>query len=95
MAVKLSKSVAAKLKTGKKPAVKAVVPVVPLTQPGRLRVGNLKALFNCSHTTIYQRMKDGVYPKPDGYDYPNRPIRKRGRPYWFNETILPYLEPPQ
>lgn len=77
----------------KKSSVKAVVPLVPLNQPGRLRVGNLKALFGCSHTTIYQRMKDGEFPKPDGYDYPNRPIGKQGRPYWFNQTILPMLQP--
>lgn len=92
MAVTLRNAVTAQLKPTKKSAVKAVVPLVPLTQPGRLRVGNLKALFNCSHTTIYQWIKDGEIPKPDGYDYPGRPIGKQGRPYWFNETILPMVQ---
>ena len=95
MTVTLSRSVALQLKAGKKSPVKAIVPLVPLTQPGRLRVGNLKVLFGCSHTTIYQWIKDGVLPKPDGHDYSNRPAGKRGRPYWFNQTILPYLKPPQ
>ena len=92
MAITLNKTALTKMRSAKKPAVRTVVPIVPLTQPGRLRVGNLKALFNCSHTTIYQRIKDGALPKPDGYDYPNRPIGKQGRPYWLNQTILPLMQ---
>ena len=59
-------------------------PIVPLDQPGRLRVANLLALFNCSHTTFYDRMKQGVYPKPDGRD---------GRvPFWKTSTIKAILD---
>lgn len=73
-------------------AVKAKAPVISLAQPGRLRMANLMAIFSCSHTTIYQRIKTGEFPKPDGYDWPNRPAGKQGRPYWNTETIRVRLE---
>jgi hypothetical protein len=50
-------------------------------------MANLMAIFSCSHTTIYQRIKTGEFPKPDGYDWPERPIGKQGRPYWNTSTI--------
>lgn len=68
-------------------AVKAKPPMIPLDQPGRLRMANLMAIFNCSHTTIYQRIKTGEFPRPDGYDWPSRAVGKQGRPYWNTETI--------
>lgn len=55
-------------------------------------MANLMAVFGCSHTTIYQGMKTGEFPKPDGYDWPNRPPGKQGRPYWNTETIRARLE---
>lgn len=74
---------------------KAVVPLIPLDQPGRLRLANLQALFGCSHATIYSRMEQGLLPQPDGYDLANRPKGRRGRPYWYTATIRPLLVPPQ
>lgn len=73
-------------------AVKAKAPLISLDQPGRLRMANLMAIFSCSHTTIYQRIKTGEFPKPDGYDWPNQPTGKQGRPYWNTETIRMRLE---
>lgn len=73
-------------------AVKAKAPVISLDQPGRLRMANLMAIFSCSHTTIYQRIKTGEFPKPDGYDWPERPIGKQGRPYWNTSTIRDRLD---
>ena len=73
-------------------AVKAKAPVISLDQPGRLRMANLMAVFSCSHTTIYQRIRTGEFPKPDGYDWPNRPIGKQGRPYWNTATIRERLK---
>lgn len=72
---------------------KGVAPLIPLDQPGRLRLSNLQALFACSHATIYNRMEQGLLPEPDGYDLPNRPKGKRGRPYWYTATIRPLLGP--
>ena len=57
-------------------------PKPPLTDiggPGRQRVANMLALLNVSHSTFYSRVRDNVYPAPDGHD---------GRfPYWHNETV--------
>jgi predicted DNA-binding transcriptional regulator AlpA len=59
-------------------------PMIRLDQPGRLRLANLLALFNCAHSTFYDRMKCGRYPKPDGYD---------GKcPYWKTSTIRAFLD---
>lgn len=65
---------------------KATAPIIDILKPGRLRVANLMALFSVSHSTIYQGLKVGRYPKPDGYD---------GKfPYWHTETIsgLPRIQ---
>ena len=50
----------------------------------RLRVGNILYLFNISHSSLYRRIKDGSFPKPDGKD--------GKRPYWLTSTIKPILE---
>jgi hypothetical protein len=71
--------------------VMARAPIISLDQPGRLRMANLMAIFGCSHTTIYQRIKRGEFPKPDGYDLPHRPVGKQGRPYWNTATIRAQL----
>ena len=73
-------------------AIKAKAPVISLNQPGRLRMANLMAIFSCSHTTIYQRIKTGEFPRPDGHDWPSRPLGRQGRPYWNTETIRVRLE---
>jgi hypothetical protein len=68
-------------------------PKISLDQPGRLHLDNLQSVFDISHTTVYKRIEQGILPAPDGYDMPNRPKGKRGRPYWFTSTIRPYLGP--
>lgn len=59
-------------------------PMIGLDQPGRLRVGNLMAIFNVSHATLYAGLKTGRYPSPDGRD---------GKfPYWNTSSIRNFLE---
>ena len=58
-------------------------PIIDINQPGRLRVSNLLALFNISHSTLYVGIKTGRYPKPDGRD--------GSIPYWRTETICMFL----
>jgi predicted DNA-binding transcriptional regulator AlpA len=59
-------------------------PLISLDQPGRLRVAHLMALLAVSHSTLYERLKQGVFPKPDGFD---------GRcPWWRTSTIKSLLE---
>jgi predicted DNA-binding transcriptional regulator AlpA len=59
-------------------------PVIPLDQPGRLRVAHVLAVVGVSHSTWYAGMKNGRYPKQDGKD---------GRlPYWNTATIKAFLE---
>lgn len=70
----------------------AVVPAVSLHQPARLRVAHLQALMSLSHTTVYERIKQGLIPPPDGWDMPNRPKGRQGRPYWNTSTIRRLLE---
>jgi hypothetical protein len=56
-------------------------PLMSLNQDGHLYVANLMYLFQCSHQTIYARLRSGAYPSPDGRD--------GRRPYWNTATILP------
>ena len=73
-------------------ARKAELPTIPIDQPGRYRIANLQALFGISHSTVYERIKQGIIPPPDGWDLMNRPKGRRGRPYWNTSTIRPLLE---
>jgi hypothetical protein len=64
-------------------------PIIPLDQPGRLRVAHILAILGVSHSTLYSGLKrrEGAaqtrYPQPDGYD---------GRvPYWNTDTIRRFL----
>lgn len=59
-------------------------PDISLDQTGRLRVANLMAIFNVSHTTLYAGISSGRYPKPDGRD--------GSFPYWMTSTIKAFLE---
>jgi len=77
----------------RKHARPASTPKISLYQPGRLRVSDLQALFSISHTTLYKRVAEGLIPPPDGWDMPNRPKGRQGRPYWHTATIRPHLEP--
>ena len=62
---------------------RAKPPVIDLSQPGRLSLGNMLALFNVSAATFYEGLKSGRYPKPDGYD--------GRRPFWKTATALAAL----
>ncbi len=54
-----------------------------LDQPGRVRVGHMLELLSTSHATFYRKMKQGIYPKPDGHD--------GKRPYWRTDTVRDLL----
>lgn len=53
-----------------------------LDVPGRVRVGHMMTLLSVSHSTLYERIKSGTIPKPDGKD---------GRPYWHTSTVQALL----
>lgn len=57
---------------------------IDLEQPGRLRTGHLMTLFSVSHSTLYNRIRTGLIPKPDGTD--------GTRPFWKTETVLQALQ---
>jgi hypothetical protein len=57
---------------------------IDLKQPGRLRAGHLMTLFSVSHSTLYNRIRAGIIPKPDGAD--------GTRPYWKTETVRQALQ---
>lgn len=60
-------------------------PLTHLDGPGRQRVCNMLAILNISRPHFYRLVAAGALPKADGY---------AGRsPYWFNETIRPYVSP--
>lgn len=50
---------------------------------GRVRVGHMLTLLKISHSTLYQRIKSGRLPKPDGQDT---------RPYWHTSTVRNLLK---
>ena len=52
---------------------------IDLDKPGRIRVGHMQTFFAVSHTTLYEHIKAGKIPPPDGHD--------GARPYWRTETI--------
>lgn len=58
-------------------------PTIGLDQMGRLRVANMLAILNVSHSTFYAGVKSGRYPAPDGRD--------GGFPYWNTSTIRKFL----
>lgn len=57
---------------------------IDLQQPGRLRAGHLMTLFSVSHSTLYNRIRTGLIPKPDGID--------GARPFWKTETVRQVLQ---
>lgn len=68
----------------KRRGVKARAPAIDLSQPGRLRVANLLALYGiASANTLYRWMHLKRIPLPDGRD---------PRPYWRTSTIRAHLE---
>ena len=62
---------------------RARAPLMRLDEFGRLSLANLMYLFQCSHQTVYDRIRRGKYPGPDGYD--------GRRPFWQTSTVLPYF----
>ncbi len=59
-------------------------PVIDLDQQGRLRVANLLAILNVSHSTFYAGVKSGRYPPADNYD---------GKiPWWSTTTVRPLVK---
>lgn len=62
---------------------------IDLSQPGRLRVAHLLTLLQISHSGLYGRLKKGSVPQPDGYDGGGE--KNRQSPYWFTETIRPFV----
>lgn len=59
-------------------------PVININGPGRLRSAHVLALCGFSHSTLYTRMENKIFPRPDGQD--------GGRNYWNTQTIKNYLE---
>lgn len=59
-------------------------PQIDLSQPGRLRTAHVLSLCAISHSSLYNRMKAGTFPRPDGID--------GNRNYWRTDTIRAFLE---
>ncbi len=72
-----------KLATRQRGHVMPRMPEISLDGPGWLRSANVLALFGISHSTLYERLRTGEFPKPDGRD--------GGRNYWRTETIRKLL----
>lgn len=58
-------------------------PLINLDQEGRLRVANMLAILNISHSTFYAGVKSGRYPPSDGKD--------GSFPYWKTSTARSFL----
>lgn len=43
---------------------KSRLPAIPVDMPGRYTVGNVMAIANWSHTTLYARIKAKRFPAP-------------------------------
>lgn len=44
----------------------------------RMRSGQVMTAYGVAHSTLYDRIRDGKIPRPDGDD---------GRPWWWTRTI--------
>ncbi len=62
---------AVKVTTSKKSAVartsnhtRVRIPHIPLDMPGRYTTGNVMAVTGWSHSTLYNRIKEGKFPLP-------------------------------
>lgn len=55
------------------------------SKPSRLRVGHLLTIYGVSHSGLYNMLKRGDVPKPDGhFGTEKRPI-----PFWLTTSIDP------
>lgn len=59
-------------------------PIISLSQPGRLKTAHVLALCSMSHSTLYVRQAQGLFPRPDGKDGSTN--------FWKTETIREFLE---
>jgi predicted DNA-binding transcriptional regulator AlpA len=59
-------------------------PDIDIYQPGRLRTAHVLSLCSISHSSLYNRMNDGSFPRPDGRD--------GNRNYWRTDTIREFLK---
>jgi hypothetical protein len=82
--IRLSAEVKIKAKRQKSGHTRPRPPEISLEQTGRLRVANLLAILNVSHSTFYAGVKSGRYPSPDGRD--------GSFPFWRTSTIRAFLE---
>ena len=82
MAVTFAKSASALKKAKPRPSAKK--PAMTVYEDGRYWIANLAFVLNVSRQTIYVKMKEGSYPKPDGHD--------GRRPYWMTSTVRSYME---
>lgn len=57
-------------------------PEISLSEPGRLRTAHILAICGFMRSTLYNHMKKGGFPEPDGND---------GRNFWNTQTIREYL----
>lgn len=64
--------------------VKPKKPEIDLNEHGRLRSCHVLALCSISHSTLYKRMRENLFPKPDGQD--------GGLNFWNTSTIMNYLQ---
>jgi hypothetical protein len=44
---------------------KVKAPIIPLTMPGRYTTGNILAVTGWSASTLWNRIRDGRFPKPN------------------------------
>ncbi len=58
-------------------------PVIDINGPGRLRTAHVLALCGISHSTLYARLKLGLFPPPDGTDGKMN--------FWNTHTIRGFL----
>jgi hypothetical protein len=57
-------------------------PLISIHESGRLRCAHVLALCGFAHSTLYSRIKKGIFPRPDGND---------GMNFWNTETVRDYL----
>jgi len=54
------------------------IPHIPLDMPGRYTTGNIMAVTGWSHSTLYNRIKEGTFPPPSKSGSLN---------YWDTSTV--------
>jgi hypothetical protein len=80
-----AKAKKAKNKAAPKPDAPAKpLPVIDLSQPGRLRIADVCRVLGVSRTTLYLGVKEGRYPASSGKD--------GNMPYWNTDVIRVYLD---